>query len=104
MLWEELLEGVILHITPSSPYLLHNAFKGQVHVFAGRVKIVSHLSCKTSGILKYFCPLLPNAYCAVCETIVHETDIAALIRMLMRLNVYEQDKGKVPFLLIYLLD
>ena len=33
-------------------------FKGQVHVFAGRVKIVSHSSCRTSTILKYFCPLL----------------------------------------------
>ena len=32
-------------------------FKGQVHVFAGRVKIVSHTSCRTSTILKYFCPL-----------------------------------------------
>ena len=33
------------------------AFKGQVHVFAGRVKIVSHSSCRTSATLKYFCPL-----------------------------------------------
>ena len=33
-------------------------FKGQAHVFAGRVKIVSHSSCRTSIILKYFCPLL----------------------------------------------
>ena len=33
-------------------------FKGQVHVFAVRVKIVSHLSCRTSAIFKYFCPLL----------------------------------------------
>ena len=31
--------------------------KGQVRVFAGRVKIVSHSSCRTSAILKYFCPL-----------------------------------------------
>ena len=73
-------------------------------MFAGDVKIVSHSSCRTSAILKYFCRLLPNVYCAVCETIVHETDIAALKQMLMRRNVYEQDKGKVPFLLIYLLD
>ena len=34
VLWEELLEEVILHITPLC-YLLHNAFKRQVHVFAG---------------------------------------------------------------------
>ena len=33
-------------------------FKGQVHVFAVRVKIVSHSSCRTSSIFKYFCPLL----------------------------------------------
>ena len=33
-------------------------FKGQVHVFAGRVKIVSHSSCRTSAILKYFGPLV----------------------------------------------
>ena len=32
-------------------------FKGQVHVFAGRVKIVSHTSFRTYTILKYFCPL-----------------------------------------------
>ena len=29
------------------------AFKGQVQVFAGPVKIVSHSSCRTSAILKY---------------------------------------------------
>ena len=38
-------------------FLIAYAFKGQVHVYAGRVKIVSHLSCRTSAILKYFCPL-----------------------------------------------
>ena len=27
-------------------------------MFAGRVKIVSHSSCRASAILKYFCPLL----------------------------------------------
>ena len=26
-------------------------------MFAGRVEIVSHLSCRTSAIFKYFCPL-----------------------------------------------
>ena len=30
------------------------AFEGPVHVFAGRVKIVSHSSCRTSALLKYF--------------------------------------------------
>ena len=32
------------------------AFIGQMHVFAGRVKIVSHSSCRTSAIMKYFVP------------------------------------------------
>ena len=40
------------------------AFKGQVHVFAGQVKIVSHSSCRTSAILKYVCPLTTmGSYC-----------------------------------------
>ena len=34
------------------------AYKGQVCVFAGWVEIVSHSSCRTSAILKYFCPLV----------------------------------------------
>ena len=50
VLWKELLEEVILHIT------LAYALKGQVHVFAGRVKVVSHSSCRTSAILKFFVP------------------------------------------------
>ena len=54
VLWKELLEDVIFHITLLCS-LLHYAFKGQVHVFAGRVKIVSHSSCRT--IFKYFVPL-----------------------------------------------
>ena len=41
-------------------FFIAYTFKGQVHVFAEQVKIVSHLSCRTSAILKYFCPL-PNA-------------------------------------------
>ena len=36
------------------------AFKGQVHVLAGRVKIVSHSFCNASAVLKYFCPLDTN--------------------------------------------
>ena len=38
-------------------FFIAYAFKGQVHVFAGRVKIVSHSSCRTSAIFKYFFPL-----------------------------------------------
>ena len=56
VLWEDLLKEVILHITPLCSFIAYT-FKGQVHVFAGQVKIVSHLSCRTSTILKYFCPL-----------------------------------------------
>ena len=39
-------------------FFIAYAFKGQVHVFAERVKIVSHSSCRTSAIFEYFCPLL----------------------------------------------
>ena len=38
-------------------FLIAYAFKGHVHAFAGRVKVVSHSSCRTSAIFKYFCPL-----------------------------------------------
>ena len=31
-------------------------------MFAGRVKIVNHSSCRTSAILKYFCPLVSPIY------------------------------------------
>ena len=39
------------------------AFKGQVHLFAGRMKVVSHLSCWTSTIQCieiFLSPDLPN--------------------------------------------
>ena len=39
-------------------FFIAYAFKGQVLLFAGQVKIVSHSSCRTSAILKYFCPLV----------------------------------------------
>ena len=38
-------------------FFIAYAFNGHVHVFAGRVKVVSHSSCRTSAIFKYFCPL-----------------------------------------------
>ena len=38
-------------------FFIGYTFKGQVLVFAGRVKIVRHSSCRTSAIFKYFCPL-----------------------------------------------
>ena len=49
------------HIT-SLCSLLHTLFEGKVLVFAGRVKIVSFSPCRTSAILKYFCPLQPHHY------------------------------------------
>ena len=38
-------------------FFIAYAFKGHVHAFAGRVKVESHSSCRTSAIFKYFCPL-----------------------------------------------
>ena len=47
-----------IHITYYSlMFFIAYTFKGQVHMFAGRVKIVSHSSARTTAILKYFCPL-----------------------------------------------
>ena len=43
----------LLHITPLCSLLLTLLKES-----AGRVKIVSHSSCRTSAILKYFCPLV----------------------------------------------
>ena len=37
-------------------FFIAYAFKGQVHVFAGRVKIVSHSCCRTSTILIFLFP------------------------------------------------
>ena len=56
MLWKELFEEFILHLTTLMFFIAY-AFIGQVDVFAGRLKIVSHLSCRTSAMFKYFCPL-----------------------------------------------
>ena len=47
-------------------FFIAYAFKGQVNVFARRVKIVSHSFCNTSAILKYFCPLAENTYRLFC--------------------------------------
>ena len=38
-------------------FFIAYAFNGHVHAFAGQVKVVSHSSCRTSAIFKYFCPL-----------------------------------------------
>ena len=39
-------------------FFIAYAFTGQVHVFAGRVKTVSHLTYRTSAILKHFCSVI----------------------------------------------
>ena len=38
--------------------LIAYAFKGHVHAFTGRMKVLSHSSCRTSAIFKCFCPLI----------------------------------------------
>ena len=38
-------------------FFIAYTFIEHVHVFAGGVKVVSHLSCWISAIFKYFCPL-----------------------------------------------
>ena len=43
-------------------FFIAYAFKGQVRVFAGRVKVVSHSSCRTSAIFKYFCALILKTF------------------------------------------
>ena len=58
-------------------FFIAYAFKGHVHAFAGQVKVVSHLSCRTIEIFEYFCLLryisetgpgltLPLAIVAIC--------------------------------------
>ena len=42
-------------------FFIAYAFKGQMHEFAGRVKIVSHSSCRTSAILIFLSPGSPEA-------------------------------------------
>ena len=42
-------------------FFIAYTFKGQVHVFAGGVKIVSHLSCRTSTNIEIF--LTPGIVC-----------------------------------------
>ena len=68
---------------------------GQVHVFAGRVKIVSHLSCKTSATLKYFCPLCVHrsftalTWCGPHSPVGNMSDC--------RSRGWEVDPGQVPY-------
>ena len=56
--WINIIRNFISHIIYYSLiFFVAYGSKGQVLVFAGQVKIESHLSCRTSAILKYFCPL-----------------------------------------------
>ena len=43
-------------------FFIAYAFNGHEHVFAGRLKVVSHSSCRTSAFFKYFCPLNMKVY------------------------------------------
>ena len=57
------IRNFMSHITYYSlMFSIAYSFKGQVHVFAGQVKIVIHSSCRTRAILKYFCPLDKVSY------------------------------------------
>ena len=52
------IRNFISHITYySHMFFIAYTFKGKMHVFAGRMKIVNHWSCRTGAILQYFCPL-----------------------------------------------
>ena len=55
-----LLQKILLK--PLLMFFIAYTFNGQVHVFAGRVRIVGHSSCGKSTILEYFCPLLQGSY------------------------------------------
>ena len=81
VLWEELLEEVKLHITP---FMFFIAFKGQVHVFAGCLKIVSHSSCRT---IEIEITLSPDN--AVLRFIVHKTlRVTLLVLCLISIKDY----------------
>ena len=56
VLWEELLDEVIINITPLCS-LLHKLLKDKCMCLQDEWKLLSHSSCRTSAILKYFCPL-----------------------------------------------
>ena len=62
-----LLVFVCLCIVCVSLRYLDRPFPGQVCVFAGQVKIVSHSSCRTSVILKYFCFLIYFTFLSLCK-------------------------------------
>ena len=68
------IRDFISHITYySRTFFFAYTFKGQVHVFAGQVKIESHSSCKTSAILKYFCPQMSFTAGGMLALFVQET-------------------------------
>ena len=53
IIMSEIQKGRVTNIAYYSlMFFIAYTFKGQVHVFAGRVKIVSHSSCRTNAILK----------------------------------------------------
>ena len=62
------MEELLSHIKYYSlMFFIAYAFKGQVHGFTGQVKIVSHSSCRTSAILKHYCPLQSKIWCLLAK-------------------------------------
>ena len=64
-------------------------------MFAGRVKIVSHSSCSTSAILKYFCPLylLSGEHNSQAYSIQNSTFLASLCSLG---DCFESRLSKIP--------
>ena len=63
-------------------FFIAYAFEGQVHVFTGQVKIVSHLSCRTSAIL-------PDTYCACGLLVISKSKLYKFI--MYAYNVFKKD-------------
>ena len=53
-------------------------------MFAGRVKIVSHPSCRTSAILKYFCP------CCAVISVKYRSNIIETVNALCEVSILEK--------------
>ena len=62
-------------------------FNGHVHVFAGRVKIVSVSSYRTSTTMKYFCPLVKSKN-GIIQKVKDCYHMKSSSRMRFRVNLY----------------
>ena len=78
-------------------FFIAYTFKGHVHAFAGRVKVVSHSSCRTSAILKYFCPLLCKvSFSTKCFSVKYWTGHRCFIHKLELYCVLASKKISIP--------